>query len=176
MAKKGEKSKYIIYSILFVLFIIGIFFDSNIANFFHSHQNKYIYSFMSFISSYFFLTIVFIIVFVLCGLKNKKNWVKFGLSFIVAIAITYLFKFILQRQRPLSNEFDSFPSNHTTAISSVLPVFKGKFRIIWLIFAILVAFSRIYLGRHYLTDVIAGGFIGYLIGIWICKLVDKKLR
>jgi undecaprenyl-diphosphatase len=45
--------------------------------------------------------------------------------------------------------------------------------VFWLGFAILVAFSRVYFGVHYLSDVIAGAFIGYLIGYLAMNLEEK---
>ncbi|MBK6526521.1 MAG: phosphatase PAP2 family protein [Crocinitomicaceae bacterium] len=40
----------------------------------------------------------------------------------------------------------------------------------WLI---LIAYSRIYLGVHYPSDLIAGGLLGALIGLLIYSLVKK---
>jgi len=39
----------------------------------------------------------------------------------------------------------------------------------WIAFAVLVAFSRVYFGLHFVSDVITGGLIGYLIGIIIVR-------
>jgi membrane-associated phospholipid phosphatase len=44
-----------------------------------------------------------------------------------------------------------------------------RFKYIWIISALLVAFSRVYFGLHFLSDVIVGGLIGYLIGIIVIK-------
>ena len=49
-----------------------------------------------------------------------------------------------------------------------------KLKYFWIAFAVLVAFSRIYFGLHFLSDVIAGGLIGYLIGIFIVNLEKEK--
>lgn len=59
----------------------------------------------------------------------------------------------------------SFPSGHTTAIYALVTPFMayGGFAI-WTsmlgLLGILVGFSRIYLGQHYPSDVLAGGVIG----------------
>ena len=52
---------------------------------------------------------------------------------------------------------------------------EGKRRIfnwIFILFAVLTAFSRIYLGKHYPIDVIAGAALGWWVGWAAWKLVD----
>jgi len=174
--KKRNKSDNIFWIILALLFIIGLFFDRNIADFFNTHQNLYIYSFMNFISLYAFLIPLFVIMYIIIIFKNKKNIIKYPVSVIITLAIVYLLKLVISRQRPFTDELTSFPSNHSASVFSVVPLFKKGYRIVWIIFSILVAFSRIYLGRHFLTDVIAGAVIGLVIGILTDKFIEKKLR
>lgn len=177
MKKERNKNKYRIFYVFAILFIIGIFFDKNIADFFNSHQNKYIYSFMNFISLYAFLIPLFIIIYILISLKDKKNLIKFPIGFLLSVGIVYFLKFIVNRARPFdASDLNSFPSNHAAAVFSVLPLLKSnKFRIIWIIFSILVMISRLYLGRHYLTDVIAGAIIGYFASLGITNYIERRI-
>lgn len=72
----------------------------------------------------------------------------------------------------------SFPSGHSAASFSVAMAIylSGHKRAgtVALIFAALIAVSRLYLGVHYPTDVLAGAAIGCLSALVIKKLFDKK--
>ena len=62
------------------------------------------------------------------------------------------------------HSFFSFPSGHTVSAFALFAFFaflsKNKYGFIWLIFAVLTAFSRIYLCQHFLIDTFAGSVIG----------------
>jgi undecaprenyl-diphosphatase len=72
----------------------------------------------------------------------------------------------------------SMPSGHAiTSFAFALPLFfltKQYIIAIWrlypLVLASLIAFSRIYLGVHYPTDVLAGGLLGAMIGLCLSIL------
>ncbi len=73
----------------------------------------------------------------------------------------------------------SFPSGHTTSIFSLSIILaiitKNKFlKVIFLIIAILVGFSRIYLLQHFLLDVYFGMIIGSILGLLVYVLFAKS--
>jgi membrane-associated phospholipid phosphatase len=77
--------------------------------------------------------------------------------------------------------FASFPSGHSTsvfALATLLAIFDGnkKTNVIYLLAAVAVGYSRIYLGQHFLGDVLMGSWIGVLTAIGINWLFTTKLR
>ena len=79
----------------------------------------------------------------------------------------------------------SFPSGHTTASFAValvmLRMLPKKFGIPAVVLAALVAFSRLYLGVHYPTDVLTGfviALVGSTLSVWIVrtKPEDKQVH
>lgn len=75
----------------------------------------------------------------------------------------------------------SFPSGHVTTVTAIFAYWSKwmKKRQKWIaaFIVFLVAFSRLYLQVHWLTDVMAGIVLGYLIGkanSWIAEKMQKK--
>ena len=67
----------------------------------------------------------------------------------------------------------SFPSGHTTSSFSIAMSFalhSVTFALLLIPLAILVGISRMYLGLHYPTDVLFGGFLGSVTSIMIFNL------
>ncbi len=128
-----------------------------------------------------------------------------GVAMLLAIGVGALFtnvllKNLVERPRPYTNteyvgfwnyvgahlesEF-SFPSGHTTvAMTSMTALFltnNKKWSWVGFILAVLMAFSRVYLIVHYLTDVLAGLIVGglagtgaYFLSKWLFKIVEKN--
>jgi undecaprenyl-diphosphatase len=67
----------------------------------------------------------------------------------------------------------SFPSNHAVNMFCAA-IFFGfyfpKFRPVLLIFAALVAYSRVYCGVHFPSDVLAGALLGAILGACAAKM------
>jgi membrane-associated phospholipid phosphatase len=111
----------------------------------------------------------------------------------VASALVTLIKEAVDRARPAAADpaltalvptpdNPSFPSGHTaTAFAGavVLAMFHPKLRLPALALACAVGFSRVYLGVHFLADVVAGAALGVLIGLavaWLGRRVETMLR
>lgn len=123
-------------------------------------------------------------------IKNSYAFYVF-LSVLMATVVTGLLKFLIGRSRPIMYEalnqtffvpgtmeyvFNSMPSGHV-AISFAGLVMIGMLypRIKWATWtlAILIGFSRIYVGAHWAGDVILGAFIGMLCADFARALLKK---
>lgn len=129
------------------------------------------------------------------GLINKdKNLQRQGLTSLASLAIsmgtTYTLKKIINRDRPYITypsiqpyyleDDPAFPSGHTTAAfttaTSLSLTFKKWYVIVpaytW---AGAVAYSRMHLGVHYPSDVLAGAAIG-AGSAWLCYKANRWLQ
>jgi len=193
-----KKDVLIISSIMtIILIIISFLYDKQIIIFIASLRNNildYFFISLSFIGStliiFFFLTTLFL------WKDNKRKWIlPLWLSGSFAFLIGFLIKITTNRPRPfhegsvsilqiifhfIKNNFNtwnsSLPSFQAILVFSTIPIINKdfkKFKSVWLIFAILVSFSGVYFGAHYLSDILIGALIGYLIGTVMVFLEEK---
>lgn len=133
---------------------------------------------MSWVTNFFSLFVILVFMTSLFLWEERKSkWIKpLWLGFFSTLIIVFIVNMLVMRPRPFGNVFIisflnlvlySFPSMHAAAAFSALPVLDLEFpklKWFWLGFALLIALSRIYMGIHYFSDVVAGAFFGYLIG------------
>lgn len=149
---------------------------------------------MSFIGSALFLTIATIVVIILFALRKWGREAQlFALTMIGASMLNTTLKLAFARPRPVpffnltKPETYSFPSGHSLAsccfFAGLAAILSGRIKsrrtriIIWIAAAtmfLLIGVSRIYLGVHYTTDVIAG-FVAALIWILFVRFVELQL-
>lgn len=136
---------------------------------------------------YFFIILAVIIYWTM----NKRFAHKFALMFMIASLFSFVLKNIFKRPRPYESSgvvvpFEyytsgySMPSGHATAAGVLgytgikIGRQTNKSWLLYLGIAIMVVvpFTRMYLGQHYLSDVLVGLVIGFGISYLIDKLVD----
>ncbi|MCA1578325.1 MAG: phosphatase PAP2 family protein [Acidobacteria bacterium] len=156
---------------------------------------------ISFLGSTEFLTVASIIAIALLALRRWGREAKlFALTIIGASILNITLKLAFQRPRPVpffnltAPESFSFPSGHSLAsccfFAGLAAILSGRIKhkrprmILWtiaIIMFLLIGLSRIYLGVHYTTDVIAG-FAAASIWILVVRYVEivltrrRKLR
>ena len=85
--------------------------------------------------------------------------------------------------------YHSFPSGHSATAFCIFLCFalisgKNWVKIAMLVFASIIAYSRVYLSQHFLIDILAGSLIGVIVTLiiylWINTLtyswLNKKIR
>lgn len=126
----------------------------------------------------------------------RPKWRTTGLNIILGLAIAHLMgeiiiKHVVKRIRPCHHleddeqiinrpKYYSFPSGHATASFSVVGVaiMRCDVNVLLpiLLLASLIAFSRLYLRVHYLTDVVAGMLLGLTAGMSSVFLFDTLVK
>ena len=120
---------------------------------------------------------------------------KLGLLTLVSMLIGFLItnvclKDLVARPRPYTQIPDltilvkkphdwSFPSGHTTASFAFAFAFyfglsRKKYSIPVFVLAALIAFSRLYVGVHYPTDVLGGLLIGTLSAVLVWNIYNRR--
>ncbi len=104
-----------------------------------------------------------------------------GLTFLLGLAVNQLILLFVHRIRPydagvshllIAPSTDwSFPSDHATASFAIVAAFALQ-RLPWrtvalMVLAFLVCWSRVYVGTHYMTDVLGGAMTGILAAVTV---------
>lgn len=163
--------------------VLSLFLDDYVVKFVSLLRNPFLDAAMRGFSSIFSRLIMFLLLtFLLFWDRAKRKWViPWWVTYFASLAAVYIIKLAISRERPetitliIADGF-SFPSGHATAAFSSLPiVFRSfkKMKLYWLTYILLIAVSRIYLGVHYLSDVIGGALLGLFVGILLLKFCKR---
>ncbi len=190
-----NKNLAILFITLSFAVILSFIFDNLIVQSISKLRNLFldeVFLGVTFVSSeiiiFFSLTTLFL------WREHKRKWIlPLWLTLFFSAVLSFILKIMIQRARPfqlnlvsipemfISKSYElwnfSFPSFQAMLVFSALPILSKEFRKIkwiWIVFAVLVAFSRVYFGVHFLSDVILGGILGYLIGMFVIKLEEKN--
>lgn len=166
-----------------VVLVISFGLDLFLIDFIPLVQNNfldYIFTWFSHFLTLIVLLLIFSTIFLID--ERKTKYVPFLFyAMLGAIIGTTILKFIIMRERPFDEELIlpillikdySFPSTHAAiafALSGIIAKAHPHLKYYFFGFAVLVGLSRIYLERHFLSDVIAGAIIGYFIADYIIK-------
>jgi undecaprenyl-diphosphatase len=168
-----------------ILLTISFFLDKKIFDLVEITKNSFFDIITNWVTSFItvFVILIFITTLFLWEEKKREYIPVLWLSFISSILISFILKLIVARARPVAGLYYpltalnySFPSMHTMVAFTALPILDKEFpnfKWFWLIFAILVAFSRVYTGMHYFSDVVFGALVGYFVGLLFIFLEEK---
>ena len=170
-------------------------YDIAILNWLHNHTIPHSVPFLQIISyttTFVSITLVLIVLIISIVKRSKpirKHFYTLAIVLIFVAIVSQGLKALIYRERPFfTHPFieklseaggSSFPSGHTLeafAIAAALSLLFSRKKIVIpvYIWAMLVAYSRMALGVHYPSDVLAGIFIGTFIG-WIVPWIFKRI-
>jgi undecaprenyl-diphosphatase len=130
-----------------------------------------------------FLLIGLLVVWLLGTPYWRQRAVIMAISIVITAIVVMVIKFTVRRSRPegewgaiyRSTDPHSFPSGHAAraAMLAILALGLGPtwLAVVLLIWAPLVAFARVAMGLHYLSDVLVGALIGIVIALIILSFV-----
>ena len=176
----------------------SFYFDDVVRDFIAQHQNQGLRNFMRNVSRFGDWPEHFALGLILAAVawwRGNKKWTRIFLSMLIALSIAGLagraIKVTTGRARPsvkseqawngprLSSKYHAFPSGHavaSTAFFAVLTFASWQIGLPCLVIPILIGFSRIYGGAHYLSDVICAAVLGILCALVVWRIGNRRSK
>jgi membrane-associated phospholipid phosphatase len=193
---KSKKSYFLSVTIVLVLANLFLFFFGKkdsflILNTYHSYFLDHFFQTITLLGDGIFFLIMCAFLF---GLNKKKESLLSLLTFLLSGLFSQILKNYFHRLRPVNffesysyskfiegftnAVYNSFPSGHTTSIFAIITLWiffieQKRYHFLLLLIALLVGYSRIYLGQHFLEDVILGIIIGVTTSLLIVGVILK---
>lgn len=135
-----------------------------------------------------FWLFICVLLFLFGGEKGRNVALITVIALSIGYGVTEILKYEVARPRPFitlenvhllvtMNEY-SFPSGHSVASFTGCMIIGKKYGYLpfFLLFACIIAFSRVYVGVHYPFDVLAGAVIGVLCSLLILHFEEDILK
>ncbi|HEY4109971.1 phosphatase PAP2 family protein [Puia sp.] len=193
----GNRLFFAFWGLFFVLGLILVLYMGKAGSFvelnpYHRTTLDTVFMSVTFMGDGLFSVIV-IVVFLLRRCWSKATQVL--AAFLLSALVAQILKNLFSMPRPMQFfppgaypyfikdvthlGFASFPSGHTTsifALATILALFTPdrRAKLVYLFAGVLVGYSRIYLGQHFLNDVLMGSVIGTLVAVLVHWLFVAK--
>ena len=180
-----KSTGFMFFIVAFLLFLISYQVDYQVDLLFKSIRFSLLDSIFGIITNFGIVAIVVLIIpSIILYRKNIKSAYLLWTIMVCAVISSLIIKLIVLRQRPegalvyplIKIINYSFPSTHAMVVFALLPAlarFLPKQKFFWIIFAFLVALTRVYFSLHFLSDVVFGSYLGYFIGTFLLKMHEK---
>lgn len=171
-------------------------FDQTVWNFIRQHQNRGLYDFMRNVSLFGDWPSHAVLGLILLGIawrRGSKKWMRIFLSMLLAMAIAGVAGTVIKRAVPrarpsvkselrwggphFNTKYHAFPSGHvgaSMAFFGVLIFARRRVGLACLPIPILIGFSRMYIGAHYLSDVVCAAVLGILCAAIVWRFFVRQ--
>jgi undecaprenyl-diphosphatase len=171
-------------------------FDDSVRDFVMQHQNRAMRNFMRYVSLFGDWPLHAAVGLVLLGLawrRGSEEWTRIFLAMLLAMMLAGVAGTVMKRTVPrarpsvqtdtrwggprFSSKYHSFPSGHvgaSTAFFGVLLNARRRVGLVCLSIPILIGFSRMYIGAHYLSDVVCAAVLGTLCALVVAHFLSRK--
>ena len=172
---------------------VSFHFDDSMRDFMMQHQNPAMRNFMRYVSLLGDWPLHAAVGLVLLGLawrRGSEEWTRIFLAVLLAMMLAGVAGTVIKRAVPrgrpsvhaetrwggphFSSKYHSFPSGHVGASSAffaVLFIARRRIGVACLAIPILIGFSRMYLGAHYLSDVVCAALLGILCALVVAHFL-----
>jgi membrane-associated phospholipid phosphatase len=186
--KRGTALYWLIgITIAGIAIAVSFHFDDSVRDFMMQHQNPAMRDFMRYVSLFGDWPSHTAAGLVLLGLawrRGSEEWTRIFLAMLLAMMLAGVAGTVIKRTVPrprpsvqtdtrwggprFSSKYHSFPSGHvgaSTAFFGVLLIARRRVGLACLPIPILIGFSRMYIGAHYLSDVVCAAILGILCAL-----------
>ena len=173
--------------------VVSFHFDDSLREFIMGHQNPAMRNFMGYVSllgDWPAHTAVGLLLLGLAWRRSSKEWTRIFLAMLLAMMLAGVAGTVIKRTVPrarpsvhtetrwggprFSSKYHSFPSGHvgaSTAFFGVLLIARRRIGLACLPIPILIGLSRMYIGAHYLSDVVCAAVLGFLCALVVGTLL-----
>ena len=196
------KRSRVIYWVIGICIAAGViaaafYFDQPMRDFLAQHQNRTLKIFMLNVSRFGDWpehVALGLVLLAAAWWRGSKKWLRIFLSMLIALALAGAAARVLKigagRARPsvqagqvwsgprLSSKFYAFPSGHVAAsvgFFAVLLFVRWQIGIGCMAIPLLIGFARMYVGAHYLSDVICATVLGILCAAIVTHFALRKI-
>lgn len=176
---------------------LGFYFDDTLRDFMAEHQTPALRSFMRYVSLFGDWpshVAVGLLLLAIAWIRDSKKWTRIFLAMLIAMSLAgvtgNVIKRTIPRPRPsvhtdmrwggprFTSRYHSFPSGHVDASTAFFcSLFLANRRIGLACFPIpiLIGLSRMYLGAHYLSDVVCAAVLGILCALFVAHFLFRQI-
>ena len=197
-ASRAFRWWYLFFFLAAIVVPASFYFDAGVQAWMAQHQSAGVRNFMRAVSRFGDWPEHVGLGLILVGVayfRRSKKWMRIFAAMILACALAgataRVIKISTGRARPdvhldsgwngprFSYRYNAFPSGHTvssTAFFATLAFASWRIGLGLLFVPLLIAFSRMYVGAHYLSDVVCASLLGVLIAYFVARWILPSVR